>query len=485
MSINRRDLGKLALAAAATPLIDSPVHAALAPASPAVHGGSFPPGFLWGTATASYQVEGAAKEGGRGMSIWDTFSHTPGKVANGDTGDVSVDQYHRFKEDILLMRDLGVKGYRFSVSWNRVFPNGLTTGGPNAKGLGYYDRLVDALREAGIEPYCTLFHWDLPQALEDKGGWQNRDTAQHFADYAAVVSHHLSDRVHYFMTTNEIRSFTELGYARGVHAPGLKLDAHGVAQVKHHGVLAHGLAVQALRAHAKPGTQIGLAENPSATTPVIPDAANIHAAEIALREENAPFLTAIFEGKYTDRYLAKLGPAVPKFTDTEMKAIGSPLDFVGLNVYNPMYVRAADTPEGYTIVQPSATYPRMFSPWLSIGPETLYWVPLLVSRTWQPKAIYITENGASAGDQMTPQGEVLDIDRAMFLRNYLSQLQRSIVDGAPVKGYFVWSLLDNFEWADGYDKRFGIVYVDYKTQKRTPKLSAHLYKNIVAQNRVV
>ncbi|SEF65307.1 beta-glucosidase [Bryocella elongata] len=485
MSMNRRELAKLALAAAATPLLEAPAHAARSPASPAAQGGSFPQGFVWGTATAAYQVEGAANLGGRGKSIWDTFSHIPGKVANGDTGDVSADQYHRFKEDIALMRDLGVKGYRFSVSWTRIFPDGLATGNPNAEGLGYYQRLVDALREASIEPYCTLFHWDLPQALEDKGGWQNRDTAQHFADYAAVVGSKLSDRVSHFMTTNEIRSFTELGYANGVHAPGLKLDAQGVAQVKHHGVLAHGLAVQALRAHARPGTMIGLAENPAAATPVIPDAANIHAAEAALREENAPFLTAIFEGRYTERYLAQLGGSAPKFTDAEMKAISSPLDFVGLNIYNPMYIKAADTPAGYTVVHPSPTYPRMASPWLTVGPEALYWVPLLVGRTWQPRAIYITENGASAADLMTPHGEVLDIDRAMFLRNYLNQLQRSITDGAPVKGYFVWSLLDNFEWADGYDKRFGIVYVDYKTQKRTPKLSAHLYRNIVMQNRIV
>jgi beta-glucosidase len=427
-------------------------------------------------------VEGAAHEDGRGMTIWDTFSHTPGKVHGGDTGDVADDFYHLYKTDIALMKDLGLKAFRFSIAWSRVFPNG--TGAPNPKGLDFYNRLVDSLLAAGIQPFCTLFHWDLPQMLGNRGGWQNRETSEAFAKYAGYVAQRLSDRVSHFMTTNELRSFVEIGYRDGVHAPGLKLDRAGVAQVAHNAVLAHGLAVQAIRAMAKPGTLVGLAENPTATCPVFESEAHVAAARKAMREENAQFLTVILEGKYTDLYLKRLGPDAPKFTDADLRVIGSPLDFVGVNVYAPEYVRADSSEQGYAMVRRPASFPTMASPWLAVGPEALYWAPKLIDHLWKPKALYITENGASAEDVLTPDGMVLDTDRTMFLRNYLTQLHRAVSEGVPVRGYFCWSLLDNYEWADGYSKRFGIVYVDFQTQKRTPKLSAQFYKATIAANAV-
>jgi len=443
---------------------------------------SFPDGFLWGTATAAYQVEGATTADGRGASIWDTFSHVKGNVAGNATGDLACDGFHRYKQDVQLLRNLGVKTYRFSVAWPRIFPNG--KGQPNPLGLGFYDRLVDELLIAGIQPFCTLYHWDLPQALQDEGGWQNRDTANYFAQYAAYVTSRLSDRVRHFMTLNEISTFTGHGYKLGIHAPGIRLNDREFAQVNHHALLAHGLGVQAIRASAQVDTKIGLAENPIATTPVIDSPVNIAAAAKALREENAPYLTAIMEGHYTERYLSTLGANQPKFTEAEMKIIASPLDFVGLNIYQPTYVIVEDSPRGYTIVEPSPTYPRMLSSWLTIGPECLYWAPRLVSKVWNVNTLYITENGASATDTPNETGQIMDIDRVMYLRNHLTQLQRVTAEGIPVKGYFLWSLLDNFVWADGYGKRFGLVYVDFASQKRTPKLSAKFYTNVISNNRI-
>jgi beta-glucosidase len=441
---------------------------------------SFPQGFLWGSATASYQVEGAVNEDGRGPSIWDTFSHTAGKTNNGDTGDVADDHYHRYKEDVQLMKALGLKTYRFSVAWPRVYPQGAGT--PNPKGLDFYNRLVDELLANNIQPYCTLFHWDLPQALEDKGGWQSRDTSEAFGTYAGYVAEHLSDRVKHFMTLNEMRSFVDAGYGDGNHAPGLKLPPAGVNQVRHHAVLAHGLGVQAIRAHAKPGTKVGLAENATACVPVIETPEHIAAAKKAMREGNAGYLTAIMEGRYTDAYLAHAAADAPKFTAADMKAIGSAVDFVGLNVYTPAYVRADNSPSGFAMVHSPASYPHMMSKWLDIGPEALYWSPKLAAELWNIKEIYITENGASSADVLTPDGHVYDSDRVMYLRNYLSQLHRAVSEGVPVRGYFLWSLMDNYEWADGYAYRFGIHYVDFKTQKRTPKLSAHFYREVIARN---
>lgn len=441
---------------------------------------SFPKDFLWGCASASYQIEGAAKEDGRGLTNWDVFSHTPGKVANGDTGDIACDSYHRYGEDHQLLKNLGAKAYRMSMAWSRIFPDG--RGKPNQKGVDHYKRVLDDLHNNGIEPYITLFHWDLPQALPD--GWQNRDTAYAFADYAHYVGAQFSDRVSYFMTTNEIRCFTDLGHQVGIHAPGLKLDAKGANQVRHHGVLAHGFGVQALRASARSGTQVGLAENAVFYVPVIETPEHIEAAKKATRDANAMFLTAVMEGRYIDSYLDEAGAAAPKVEAGDMAAIGSPLDFVALNVYRPEYARADDNPKGYVTLPHLESSPRMASPWLYVGPEVLYWAVRQTSELWDAKEIYISENGCSADDPVV-DGRVDDSDRVMYLRNYITELHRAAAEGYPIKGYFLWSLIDNFEWADGYGKRFGVHYVDFATQKRFPKLSALWYRELIARNAVV
>jgi beta-glucosidase len=477
--LSRREFGKTVAATAAAAYAGS-----LLPRSafgePMAAPLKYPQGFLWGCATAAYQIEGGAKEDGRGPSLWDVFSHTPGKTHNGDTGDVADDSYHKYKEDVQLLKALGVSTYRMSVSWSRIFPTG--KGEVNPKGLDYYNRVVDELLKNGITPYVTLFHWDTPAGLE--GGWQSRDTSKAYADYAGYVTKHLSDRVHNFMTTNELTCFTDLGYRNGQFAPGLKLSDAECNQVRHNAILAHGLGVQAIRANTPSGTRVGLAENAIVFVPVIETDKHIEAARKATRLGNAPFLTPIMEGKYPEEYLQHEGANAPKAEEGDLKAIGSPLDFVGLNIYTPTYVRAADNPLGFTVEPAPASYPHMASPWLTIGPECIYWGVRNVCDVWKPKGIYITENGTSSDDVMTPEGTVEDTDRVMYLRNHLTQLHRATTEGYPVKGYFLWSLMDNFEWADGYSKRFGIHYVDFKTLKRTPKLSAEWYKTAIANNAV-
>jgi beta-glucosidase len=448
-----------------------------------VTGGStrpFPPEFLWGSATASYQVEGAVKEDGRGPSIWDIFSHTPGTTHGGDTGDVADDSYHRYAEDIALMRSLGLRGCRFSIAWSRIFPIG--TGQPNQAGIDHYRRFAEALLAAGIQPYCTLYHWDLPQALEYRGGWQNKDTAKAFADYAGYTAGKLCDLIPNFMTMNEMSTFVELGYGEGIHAPGLKLSGGALAQLRHTVLLGHGLAVQAIRATVPASVKIGSAENLRPIIPAFNAPEHVEAARKAMIEENAGYLTAMHTGRYTEHYLKRLGADAPKFTDEEMRIISSPMDFQGLNIYTAEPVRASDDPRGYTVMPKPSSYPHMQSTWLSIGPEALYWAPKLVAETMGVKAMYITENGCSSADKMEEDGQVYDTDRMMYLSAYLTQLQRAVSEGVPVKGYFLWSLLDNFEWAMGYSERFGITYVDFATQKRTPKLSAKFYRNVIARN---
>jgi len=441
----------------------------------------FPKGFLWGCATAAYQIEGGAKDDGRGPSTWDIFSHTPGKTHEGDTGDMADDSYHLYKEDVKLLKALGVSVYRMSMSWSRVFPNG--KGEVNQKGLDYYNHVVDELLANNITPYITLFHWDTPAALQ--GGWQSRDTSKAFADYAAYVTKRMGDRVKHWMTTNEFVCFTDLGYRVGQFAPGLKLAAGPANQVRHHGILAHGLGVQAIRANTPAGTQVGLAEDPTVYVPVMETQEHIEAARKATRDGNAQFLTAVMEGKYTDAYLEREGANAPKVEPDDMRIISSPVDFVGLNIYTPFWVRADGSKQGYAIVPFPASYPKMASPWILLAPECLYWGVRNTVDLWKTKAIYITENGTSSDDVLTPAGRVDDIDRVMYLRNHLTHLHRATAEGYPVKGYFLWSLLDNFEWADGYSKRFGIHYVDFKTQKRTPKLSAEWYREVVAWNAVI
>jgi beta-glucosidase len=491
-SITRRDLGRMAGSAAvglgagllgcATPEARrAGTTSSVAPAPPTDR---FPDGFRWGTATSSYQIEGAVNVDGRGRSIWDTFAHTPGRVKNNENGDVANDHYHRYREDVRLMRDLGVNAYRFSIAWPRIFPEG--RGAPNAKGVAFYDRLVDELLANGIEPFATLYHWDLPQALQDRGGWENRDTAKAFGDYAAHVGDRLSDRVTHFFTLNEFFTFVEWGYGKGILAPGLALPPARLNQVRHHAVLAHGLSVQALRANARSAIRVGPAENITTAVPAIATTEHVAAAERATREMNAGYLTVMLEGRYTDAFLERAGADAPKYTPEELGIIASPLDFVGINVYMVNeYVLASDSAPGFTVLPFNDSHPHMASTWHRMGPEAMYWAPRHLSRIWNVPAIYITENGCGASDVIGGDGTVSDTDRIMYLRAYLTQLQRATTEGVPVRGYFHWSLMDNFEWSDGYGRRFGLVHVDFETQRRTPKLSAAFYRELIAANRVV
>lgn len=446
------------------------------------HQRRFPDDFVWGTATAAYQVEGAVQEDGRGVSIWDTYSKIPGKIMNNDNGDVACDMYHRYKEDVQLMKSIHAGGYRFSISWPRIFPNAIGT--PNPKGLDFYNRLIDELLANGITPYATLYHWDLPQILQDKyGGWRSKETSKAFAEYAAYVTEKISDRVKHYFTLNEFYSFTDLSYGRGQLAPGLQLPQKGIAQVRHNAVLAHGLGVQAMRQVAASAIEIGVAENIVIAVPVIETQENIEAAKMATRELNAGLLTVMMEGKYTDNYLSSLGSDAPDFTDQELKLIGSPLDFVGINVYFAnKYVQASGNGSGYVLLPHAGNHPTMASPWHVISPESLYWAPRIVKELWNKSKIYITENGCGATDTLTDDGQILDTDRVMFMKNYLTQLHRATSEGIPVKGYFHWSLMDNFEWIFGYGIRFGLFYMDYKTLERTPKLSAEYFKNVAKSN---
>ena len=497
-NLTRRDVGKIvggaALGMTTAPqagLAEMPAETQPKPAQATA--ASFPDGFAWGVATSAYQIEGAVKEDGRGASIWDVYAHTPGKIKDGRNADVANDHYHRYKDDVRLMRDIGVKAYRFSIAWPRIFPDG--RGQPNAKGIDFYNRLIDTLLEAGIEPFPTLYHWDLPQALQDQGGWQSRDTSKAFADYASYVAGQLSDRAKNFFTINEFFSIVDIGH-RGIDtvvdgkkvrielAPGLRLPNGRLNQMRHNAVLAQGLSVQAIRASARAGTRCGPADNLSTAVPAIETPENIKAAEIATREMNAGYLTVMLEGRYTDAYLTGTGKDAPKFTDEELKIISSPVDFIGINVYRPSaYVVASE--HGFRPIPFNKSHPHMLSSWHLLGPEVMYWAPRLLHSLWKTKEIYISENGCGASDEISAGGIVDDSDRIMFLRNHLGHLHRATAEGVPVKGYFHWSLMDNFEWSDGFANRFGLVYVDFKTQKRTPKLSAAWLREAIAKNAVV
>jgi beta-glucosidase len=456
----------------------------------------FPDGFQWGVATSAYQIEGAWDEDRKGVSIWDTYAHTPGNIKNDDNGDVANDHYHRYAEDVALMKSIGATAYRFSIAWPRIFPEG--TGRPNPNGLDFYNRLVDALLEAGIEPFATLYHWDLPQTLQDRyGGWCSAETAKAFAEYAGYVAEHLGDRVKHYFTINEFRSFVEAGYQvvdvkvggktlQLGGAPGMRLSDLELKQVRHHSVLAHGLAVQAIRERGPSGTKVGFAENVRVAVPVIDEPAYVKAAEKATRERNAGFTTAMLEGKYTEEYLAEAGGDSPKFTDDELKIISSRLDFVGINVYRPgWYVEPSEEPPGYREIPINASHPKMQSSWHVLDPEVMYWAPRQMQSIWGATSIFITENGCAASDVVAEDGRVYDTDRVMFLRASLGQLQRATSEGVPVDGFFLWSAQDNFEWVDGYGNRFGLIYVDFETLERKPKLSAEWFRHAALNNAVV
>jgi beta-glucosidase len=451
----------------------------------------FPDGFLWGAATAAYQIEGAATEDGKGPSIWDTFSHTPGKVYHGETGDIACDSYHRYPEDIELLKRLGVGAYRFSVSWPRILPKG--RGDVNPAGLDYYSGLVDALLEAGITPVPTLYHWDLPQVLQDDfGGWSGRDIAQAFADYATVVAEKLGDRVGRWITLNEPWVVSNVGYRWGRHAPGHESAAEAVA-ANHHLLLAHGLAVSAIRAASPTPAEVGITLNLGVSRPTSPAAADM-AAELEARH-NGVYLEPIFTGSYPERLSADWSPArVPGLVqDGDLEVIGAPIDFLGVNFYFPGYVgvaaadgqpRAGERPleeAGFVEVRP-ADLPVTAMDWL-VEPTSLR---ELLTRVVGPVVgdlpVYITENGSSWYDYVNQAGQVVDTERQSYLRGHLGAVRDAIADGVNVRGYFAWSLLDNFEWAEGYAKRFGLTFVDFSTQRRILKNSGEYYAQVTRAN---
>ncbi|MEM6350420.1 MAG: GH1 family beta-glucosidase [Cyanobacteria bacterium P01_D01_bin.14] len=451
----------------------------------------FPDSFWWGAATAAYQIEGAEAEDGRRPSVWDTFSQQPGRVLNGDTGAVACDHYHRFEEDIQLMQQLGIRHYRFSLSWPRILPEGIGT--VNPAGLDFYKRLVDRLLAAGITPHATLFHWDSPQALEDRyGSWQSRQMAYDFAEYVAVVVGALCDRISHWFTLNEIFCFTHLGYGVGQvppHAPGtLVPQMQDVWQTSHHALLAHGLACQAIRAHSRQPCTVALVDNFLTPVPIIETAEHIAAATKAfpLCGTNGGIVYPALTGEYSPELLAQLGDQAPEIGPDDLAIIHQPLDFIGFNVYSGIHVRASDHPQGYDIVSYPPGYPRLHMPWLQVVPDSLYWGVRHLSETLgRPDLpVLITENGCAADDQLT-SGEILDTDRIFYLRQYLRAACRAVEEGYPLRGYFLWSLLDNFEWAWGYDRRFGITHVDYETQQRIPKASFDWYAHCIAANSIV
>jgi beta-glucosidase len=438
----------------------------------------FPDGFLWGAATAAYQIEGAWDEGGKGASIWDTFSHTPGRTRDGDTGDVACDHYHRFSEDVAVMRELGLPAYRFSVSWPRVLPEG--RGPVNRAGLDFYSRLVDALLEAGIAPALTLYHRDLPQALQDRGGWRSRETADAFAEYAEVVSRVLSDRVDLWITLNEPWAVAFEGHATGELAPGLR-DPKLAVQVAHNLLLSHGLAVPVLRANG--ARKVGITINAWPVAPASETPEDVAAAERSYARDVSWFLDPLYGRGYPAEILSiyeRLGWA-PKVRDGDMNVIGAPTDFLGLNYYSHVVVRHDAGAAPFQIVEVPQAGEHTAMGW-PIDPGGLCDLLTRIQADLRPAEVYLTGNGAAFADEVGEDGRVHDERRVSYLREHFRAAARAIGSGVPLKGYFVWSLLDNFEWAEGYSKRFGIVRVDYETQQRTIKDSGYFLRDVIAAN---
>ncbi|NLF52381.1 MAG: beta-glucosidase [Leptolinea sp.] len=439
----------------------------------------FPSDFLWGAATASYQIEGGWNEDGRSPSIWDTFSHVPGNVYQNHTGDIAADHYHRWQEDVSLMKELGLPCYRFSFAWPRIIPGGI--GSVNPKGLDFYDRLVDELLSFGIKPFPTLYHWDLPQALEDKGGWPERKTAQYFADYAATLVEHFSDRIENWITINEPWVVSMLGYHEGVFAPGVK-NQQAAAAATHHLLLGHGLAVQAMRAVARQPLQIGITLNLShveAATDSPTDLEAVHQRDAHL---NRIFLDPLYFGKYPTEVIQEQAFVFPEGYEKDFPTITTPTDFLGINNYFRDVVRHStnDHHFKYEIFQPKgSTYSEMWE----MHAESLFNLLMRIKQDYPVKAIYITENGTSVTDGIDADNRVRDSRRIQYLQDYIAATHKAIQHGVPVKGYFLWSLMDNYEWNKGYSRRFGIIFIDYENgQRRIIKDSAHWYSKTIQNN---
>jgi beta-glucosidase len=455
----------------------------------------FPPGFAWGAATAAYQIEGAPDADGKGPSTWDIFSHAPGNVRGGDTGDIACDSYHRYGEDAALMASLGLNSYRFSISWPRVQPTG--KGSFNQAGIDYYRALLGKLAEHGISAAITLHHWDLPQALQEEGGWAARDTAYRFADYAARMAREFGGEAARWITLNEPQVLESHGYRTGEHAPGVR-DWDAAAAATHHLLLGHGLAVQAMRAVLPQGGEIGITLD-SHPVQVVGDvrSENLEAARLIVDAElNGLFLEPLLDGRYPEHASAALVPPDAVIADGDMATISQPIDFLGVNYYASVYLRAgdpgdlrrherkshSDLPPGVVEYRPPEFDVTPMG-WL-VDAEGLYEHLLRLTKQAPGLTLYVTENGRAAEDYVTPEGVVNDVERVRYLHEHLDAAARAIRDGANLAGYYVWSLLDNFEWGYGYQKRFGIVYVDFGTQRRIPKASARFYSQVVKANAV-
>ena len=448
----------------------------------------FPDDFLWGTATASYQIEGAVGEGGRGASIWDTFSHTPGKVYRGDTGDIACDHYHRFEGDLDLMADLGLRAYRFSVAWPRVQPSG--SGTPNRGGLDFYRRLVDGLRQRDIVPMLTLYHWDLPQALEDRGGWTNRETSERFAEYAGVVYEALAEEVGHWITLNEPWVAAWMGYGLGVHAPGIS-DSSKALAATHHLLLGHGLAMERMRS-AGYENQLGVTLNLHPAHPSRDREADREAARRVDGQANRLYLDPLFRGEYPEdlfsHYTAR-GVDLSFVHDGDLGRISTPIDFLGINYYFRNIVRDApdeDAPgtpfadlDARPVIPHAAEKTAMGWP---VEPEGLTEILVRIKEDYADVPIYVTENGRAVSDYIDPEGDVDDEERVSYLDAHFRAAHEAIGQGVDLRGYMVWSFLDNFEWAEGYSKRFGLVFVEYGTQRRVPKASARWYSDVIRHN---
>lgn len=447
---------------------------------------SFREDFVWGAATSAYQIEGAVKEEGKGEHIWDVYTKEPGKIFEGHTGEVACDHYHRYKEDVQIMKEIGLKGYRFSIDWSRVLPEG--TGRVNEKGIEFYDHLIDELLANDIESYITMYHWELPYELYKRGGWMNPQIVEWFGEYAKLLAERFSDRVKYFFTLNEPQCFVGLGFLNGEHAPGVKAPVRDTFEMAHNVLKAHGRAVQMLRAHARQPLMIGYAPTASMRYPATEKAEDIEAARKALFSLPADvknwhwnvtwWSDPILLGKYPEEGLAKYEPYLPKITAEDMRLISQPIDMYGQNIYNGQCVRMGEDGEPENVTRYEG-FPKTAIDW-PVTPECLYWGPKFLYERYQ-KPLYITENGLSCHDVISLDGKVHDPNRIDFLARYLHELKRAAGE-IDLRGYFQWSLIDNFEWAKGYSERFGLVYVDYPTQKRILKDSAYWYQKIIKEN---
>lgn len=444
---------------------------------------TIPDAFTWGVATSAYQIEGGVGEGEKGESIWDRFAHTPGRILNGDTGDVACDHYHRWREDVALMSELGVDAYRFSIAWTRIIPDG--TGDVSSAGIGFYDRLIDELLTADIEPYVTLYHWDLPQALEDRGGWPNRDIIDAFVEYADAVSHAFGDRVTHWITHNEPWVAALLGYQEGVHAPG-RTDWGDALAAAHHILLSHGKAIPVIRTNAADAA-VGIALDCRPSTPADDSVEAADAQRHFDGFRNRWFFDAVFGRGYPEDMVAAFrdrgrfdGPDLPFVEPDDLETIAAPIDFLGLNYYTSIRVHPGVDETEDSGVTPGVNPPDGHSEmgWEST-PQALTDFLVRIHREYRPGEILITENGASYSDGPNPDGTVPDVRRTQYLKDHVNAVRDAIDAGVPVTGYFVWSLLDNFEWAAGYSQRFGLVWVDYIDGGRIPKDSYRWYRQLI------